>query len=77
MCKDTKKLQKSYIQIWNLQHNTVLFKVFIDYLFQIGNIQTVVSSCFLIIFSFQNFQLIIDAVGLFADTHLDVFLKHM
>ena len=55
---------------------TVLFTLFDSHLFQFGNIQMDISAYFLILSSFQNFQLIIDAVGLFTDTHLDVFLKY-
>jgi len=50
--------------------------MFVAHLFQNGNIQTIVSTYFLILSSFQDFQLILDAVGLFANTHLNVFLKY-
>ena len=53
-----------------------MFTLLDSHLFQIGNIQIDISAYFLILSSFQDFQLIIDAVGLFADTHLDVFLKY-
>ena len=76
MCKQTRKLQKNYIQIRNLQYIMVIIIMFVAHLFQNGNIQTIVSTYFLILSSFQNFQLVIDAVGLFTDTHLDVFLKY-
>lgn len=76
MCKQTRKLQKNYIQIRNLQYIMVIIIMFVAHLFQNGNIQTIVSTYFLILSSFQDFQLIIDAVGLFANTHLNVFLKY-
>ena len=42
MCKHARKLQKSYIQICNLQQNIALFTGFIGRLFQFGNIQNFV-----------------------------------
>ena len=71
-----KKIAKKLYSNLKFVTNTALFTLFDSHLFQIGNIQLDISAYFLILSSFQDFQLVIDAVGLFTDTHLDVFLKY-
>ena len=53
-----------------------MFTLLDGHLFQIGNIQIGTSAYFLILSSFQNFQLVIDAVSLLTDPHLDIFLEY-
>ena len=71
-----KKIAKKLYSNLKFATKAVLFTLFDSHLFQFGNIQMDISAYFLVLSSFQNFQLIIDAVGLFTDTHLDVFLKY-
>jgi hypothetical protein len=71
-----KKIAKKLYSNLKFAANTALFTLFDSPLFQIGNIQMDISAYFFILSSFQNFQLVIDAVSLLTDPHLDIFLEH-
>jgi hypothetical protein len=71
-----KKIAKKLYSNLKFVTKTALFTFFDSHLFQIGNIQIDISAYFLILSSFQNFQLVIDAVSLLTDPNLDIFLEH-